>query len=48
MATRHTRLYSSFLLLVHGELLQFLLVAVRELGKVEVAKAAAERVHGCW
>jgi len=29
-------------------LLQFLLVAVRELGKVEVAKAATEGVHGCW
>lgn len=33
--------------LIHGELLQFLLVAIRQLGEIEVAEAAAaaERIH---
>jgi hypothetical protein len=37
---RHTRLDSSLLSLVHGELLQFLLVAVGQLAQVGVAETA--------
>jgi hypothetical protein len=37
---RHTRLNARLLALIHGELLEFLLVAVAELGGVDVGEGA--------
>lgn len=44
---RHALLYPSLLSLVHNELLEFLLVAVAELGEIDIREAAAEGVHCC-